>query len=160
MGCNFYFLDKIAVGDNGDDEDYRGHIGKRSAAGAYCWDCGQTLCVGGEDEIHSSKSDWHEECPNCELTTKDSAKETMETSAAGRELGFNKSNPKSKTGIASCSSFTWAISLRAFLGVVTKYHRRKIVRDEYGSKYTLAEFLDVLQEAPVQYFDSIETDFS
>lgn len=42
MGTNFYF-------SNG------GHIGKRSAAGWYCWDCKQTFCVNGEEHVHYTK---------------------------------------------------------------------------------------------------------
>ena len=39
MGTNFYIIDK--------DQEYSEgrHIGKRSAAGWYCWDCGTTLCI-------------------------------------------------------------------------------------------------------------------
>lgn len=46
MGTNFYLK-----GHRGDD-DPKYHIGKRSAAGLYCWDCRITLCKGGESAIH------------------------------------------------------------------------------------------------------------
>lgn len=41
MGTNFYF--------NGQ------HVGKRSAAGWYCWDCHKTLCADGEEFVHYTK---------------------------------------------------------------------------------------------------------
>ncbi|MCF7795992.1 hypothetical protein K9M42_02765 [Patescibacteria group bacterium] len=77
MGCNFY-IEK--------ENNETIHIGKRSAAGHYCWDCNITLCKEGEQGIHSSDSKWHERCPFCNKLPKN---ETIENSAAGLELGFN-----------------------------------------------------------------------
>ena len=135
MGCNFYTLKGQ-------------HIGKRSAAGLYCWDCSRTLCMLGEQEVHRGRSGWFEKCPSC---GNGPVKETLENGAAGRELGFNKSKPTRKKGVASCASFTWATE-EAGLKV------RK-VKDEYGRKYTWAEFLEVLEECPIRY-KLIGVDFS
>ncbi len=53
MGTNYYLSDGT-------------HVGKRSAAGAYCADCKRTLCKLGWEKIHSSHStDWHNDCPDC-----------------------------------------------------------------------------------------------
>jgi hypothetical protein len=67
MGTNFYTIDDI-------------HIGKRSAAGLYCFDCEVTLCKNGEDAIHQGSSGWYNTCPKC-----------------------------GKVGLDTCTSFTWAI---------------------------------------------------
>ena len=63
MGTNFHWvLDipdqiKTPTGDvienPIDDMDPVYHIGKRSAAGMYCWDCDDTLCPGGKSQVHA-----------------------------------------------------------------------------------------------------------
>ena len=136
MGCNFYLLDGT-------------HIGKRSAAGLYCWDCKTSLCKGGTHNVHAAKSTWYDKCPECGKTAME---ETLEESAAGRELGFNKSPPKPKTGVRSCSSFSWAIHPYLLRG--------KRVVDEYGRKYKAKEFRAVLSECPIMFYGSIGMEFS
>lgn len=143
MGTNFYWMDvnKKEV-----------HIGKRSAAGYYCWGCGMTLCKGGEEDVHTDRSDWWDHCPNCNAKPK---KESMEQSAAGRELGFNKSAPAKKTGVRSCCSFNWATDpTKFFLSVPGT------ITDEYGRKYSVKQFKQVLEECPIRYYGSIGVDFS
>jgi hypothetical protein len=149
MGTNFYTL-------NGR------HIGKRSAAGMYCWDCGITLCKGGEKKVHHSsaqsidfkemiaanKRDNYSACPKC---GKKRIKEDVENSSVGRELGFNKNTPKKKTGVSSCSSFTWARHLNK---------KWKGVRDEYRRKFTMEQFEKILEECPIRFFDYIGQEFS
>ena len=137
MGCNFYTLT-------------RKHIGKRSAAGLYCWDCKVTLCKEGTEKVHYSTHEWYDKCPQC---GKQPQKETLENGAAGRELGFNKSKSKAKTGVASCASFSWAVTL-------DKLGRLKYLKDEYGRRYSINEFKDVLEECPIHYHDMIGRDFS
>jgi len=139
MGCNFSLLSGK-------------HIGKRSAAGDYCWDCKRTLCKEGEKNIHEEDehSHWYEKCPVCGKASKE---ESLEDSSAGRELGFNKKPFKKKTGVSTCSSFTWAIESKSLKG-------KRFVRDEYGRKHTIKEFKKILEECPVQFFDSIGQNFS
>ena len=131
MGCNFY---NAKTGE---------HIGKRSAAGPYCFDCGLTLCKGGEARVHyfSSEDDWHTECPRCGLAM---AREGLGNSTMGLELGFNKNPYETKTGVRSCSSFSFAIPEDRARAV-------KKVRDEYGHEYKQAEFLKVLDLCPIKY---------
>ena len=131
MGTNFY-----RVG-HGHSDDPRFHLGKRSAAGFYCWDCSITLCKDGNEGIHSGRSDWYDKCPNC---GKGKNEESLSNDSAGRELGFNKEPFQKKTGVASCSSFSWARKL----GRVQK------IEDEYGHKYTRKEFEQILKECPIQ----------
>jgi len=137
MGTNFYSL-------KGD------HIGKRSAAGLYCWNCKKTLCEDGEEGIHYGVSKWSKECPIC---GEKAIEENLDNSSAGRELGFNKNLPDEKVGVASCSSFTWAMPKEKAL-------KLKKIKDEYDRVFSKKEFLNILKECPVQYFDSIGVDFS
>ena len=155
MGTNFY-----TVSDSK-------HIGKRSAAGKYCWDCKVTLCKGGDKFIHQGSdlfSGFFDHCPKC---GRKPVEEPMEESASGRELGFNKSIPKAKTGVKSCSSFTWAMKSSAVLNrqlFKSVYGSvllgSKIIEDEYHQKYTLDEFYKVLEECPIQYEDMVGEEFS
>ena len=144
MGTNFYTNKKYIDSDNP-----KYHIGKRSAAGLYCWDCKITLCKQGIDGIHKSYSIFYSFCPKCE---KNYTSEKLEYSSVGRELGLNKSKPDSKIGVNSCSSFSWAMPKDKAL----KY---KAIYDEYGRKYTREEFLDVLKECPIEFDDSIGKSF-
>jgi hypothetical protein len=147
MGTNFYTLSGK-------------HIGKRSAAGLYDWDCGISLRIGGEKLVHHSTADifdieahkreWYDACPKCGQKP---VVESLENSTLGRELGFNKGPFGKKSGVSSCSSFTWAV-LKSDLRKVKK------VKDEYGRKMTIEEFNEMLEECPIQFFDLVGSDFS
>lgn len=139
MGTNFY------IGEQ--------HIGKRSAAGWYCWDCNISLCVGGDTQVHLSDN-WYDACPYC---GKKVVKESLYSSSAGRELGFNKSEPKKKSGVASCSSFSYAIKPEE---LVQKLNAGCTVVNEYGDKYTPRQFLEILNECPIRLYHMIGQEFS
>ena len=131
MGTNFYIKGSPKTANL---DDPKWHIGKRSAAGLYCFDCGVTLCEQGEKFVHLThylvdKDDetkkplelkyiftkaprndwldvtWLDQCPICKRKPID---EDITESSAGRELGFNK-EPQVLSGIRSCSSFSWAM---------------------------------------------------
>ena len=159
MGTNFYTLSGK-------------HIGKRSAAGMFCWDCNVTLCKKGKSEVHSSygyvvhddgkgvleslaeycnyiNQFWYDKCPKCH---KEESKEKIHEGASGRELGFNK-KPLKRQGVSSCSSFSWDVEPE-------KIKKLKFVKSEYGERLTINEFYDILQECPIQFYDSIGNDFS
>ncbi len=146
MGTNFYFLDGT-------------HAGKRSAAGLYCFDCDITLHKLDKDKVHYCCShtdpmcdcEWYDACPKCGAKP---LKESLNNDSAGRELGFNKKPFKRKTGVASCSSFTWAMDPIAFFSKRAKY-----IKDEYGTKMTLQEFKDMLKECPIQYNNMVGQEF-
>ena len=162
MSTNFY----IRGHRSSDDPLY--HIGKRSAAGPYCWDCNMTLCILGEEAIHySARNAFHAACPLCQQKPKDEG----HASTGSRELGFNSAPPARKMGVASCSSFTWAMDPdRLFKDSITTplvcpccsrpFDDDKVVEDEYGKTYSMDEFKQVLDECPVQYKNSIGTVFS
>jgi hypothetical protein len=168
MGTNFY------VRGHRYDDDPAYHIGKRSAAGWYCWDCRVTLCKGGISMVHrgSSQDDFYEACPKC---GKKPIKESLDESAAGRELGWNKSDPRAKTGVRSCSSFSWCMPPGKWKGNVRfsassgrachEYGKPwdnpdALIEDEYGCPFTIEEFEAVLSECPIRFFDGVGQWFS
>ena len=128
MGTNFYFkkIKGFAFAD---------HIGKRDAAGWYCWDCRIPLI---EDGI----------CPKCSKHKPE--KESLTESAEGRDLGFNISRVRKKTGVASYSSFTWAVN-KEYLQkrLETVLNQLIVIEDENGIGYTWGMFNEVLKECPV-----------
>lgn len=135
MGTNYY-AKNCAV-----------HIGKRSAAGLYCWDCGQTLCKGGTRHIHGGHSQWYAACPSCGKAP------SGDHNAAYMELGFQKAADTKPTGVSTCSSFSWAIKP----GELSKY---RAVWDEYGRRMTRRQFEKMLAaNCPIIYTSSIGKDF-
>lgn len=144
MGTNFYILGHK---DN-DTPEY--HIGKRSAAGLYCWNCNKTLCKDGILGIHTGKSEWYDACPDCGAKP---IKETLENSAAGIELGFAK-NLQPFAAVTSVCSFTWAMKPSNILGKIV------IIEDEYGIHYSMEGFLKMLKTiCPIEYYSSIGQEF-
>ena len=141
MGTNFYTL----TGE---------HIGKRSAAGMYCFDCGISLCIAGWKRVHysSGPQEWYSKCPKC---GKEPEKEDLGISAAGLELGFNKNTTQKKTGVQSCSSFTWAISTSKLEKLPDP-----IIKDEYDRHYTKELFFEMLSSYPIHFTDMIGKEFS
>ena len=61
MGTNYYLkLNECKHCDRYEEV----HIGKRSSAGRYCFDCGISMCVDGEDKVHSG-SNFNKVCYKC-----------------------------------------------------------------------------------------------
>lgn len=188
MGTNFYLKDtheykaqdgRIYCGIvtyNEEDEKYEEdvHIGKRSAAGPYCWSCSITLCAEGPGKVHYSchlgnsrkpgtchisncdGGHWFDKCPSCGGKYEP---ENFLNSSAARELGFNKDKPKKKTGIKSCCSFTWAMTKYDLKNFCKKSKNKKPILDEYGASFSLKEFEEILKECPIQSH-SIGMEFS
>ena len=155
MGTNFYLMleDEICPTCNRtiEDEDTF-HIGKRSAAGLYCFDCNMTLCKAGNYGIHRSRG-YYTMCPIC---GKEPSQESLDDSTVGLELGF--AEPRKGRGVRSCSSFTWAIEEKKFIKMITDGY---IIKDEYGKKYTYEKFVDdILDNCPIKFLDSIGINFS
>lgn len=125
------------------------HIGKRSAAGFYCFDCKQTLCKSGKRYVNYEASQWHRCCPKCHKTP---VQETLETSALGVEIGTNNNITEEKIGVRSCSAFNWAMK-REFLADVVQ------VRNEYDDLFTLEEFMQIVDCCPIQLTHSIGETF-
>ena len=166
MGTNYYWMngfieDPRQFGQFIDEaeiemrDDPRVHIGKRSAAGRWCWDCGVSLAREGTREVHY-RSTWHDACPACGKTWDESIPITRGT--GGMELGFVKAADVPKVGVSSCSSFTW--TMMEHKRRATAYSRaqdfedKKVIRNEYGAEFTAAEFLECLSAVTIedQYF--------
>ena len=146
MGTNFYWSDNGSEG---------GHIGKRSAAGLFCWDCNETLCIGGFSGIHRS-SGFHDSCQKCGAVK---VAEGWESSG-GVELGFATPRRHRPKGVRSCSSFSWATDSMLARIRCAEESENECVIDEYGRKLKGREFLAMLENnCPVQFFDSIGVEF-
>lgn len=148
MGTNFYWIARDGETCEQSDEP-RCHIGKRSAAGQYCWDCGVTLCQDGTEGVHhthskgttysfmSKHTGWYDECPACGAKFEDAGWKN----AAGVELGFSKSADVPRRGVSSCSSFTWTKMAHKHELQTLLDDARPVVVDEYGQEYTARQFL-------------------
>lgn len=147
MGTNFYLIEATEEDILSYSPEF--HIGKRSGAGPYCWDCNKTLCMHGNEGLHGGYAQWHTRCPDC---GKEPSLEELTESTGGRKLGFNKNPPAKKTGVRSCCSFTWAMEQER---VQSLPKTGKVIKDEYGREYTLQDFQGVLEECPVNFYNSV-----
>ena len=140
MGTNYYFKQNPSTGEPWDesiDEDSPlRHIGKRSAAGSYCYKCGTTLCIGGTHAVHMQGSrdpitalftGFHDVCPIC-----------------GHE------------GVP-CSSFTITLTKHKAKLYLLSRNKHKWIEDmkwaidEYGREFTAVEMLKIIEECPIQF---------
>lgn len=138
-------------------------IGKRAAAGYYCWNCRHTLMYsrvyGTKFEVPDNSSIHHpitgsqmlKRCPTCGLKAENEGFE----SSCGRELGFKEGNPIPKTGVKTCSSFTFALRFEELFSLLLRLalpplKNKKTIIDEYKREYTFDEFICVLSECPIQ----------
>ena len=137
MGTNFYANDRARPAS------YGRHIGKRAAAGYYCWDCQRSLCKVEGRGVHDESAGWHETCPGC----------NQSKGGEPIRLRRDESAPRRKLGVASCCSFSWDIRPEQIRWI------RKFV-DDCGRVYTTGAFLEVLEECPIRFYDLIGTDFS
>jgi len=167
MGTNFYltrhtfefepedadFYTERDQDESLDSDDPRFHIGKRSAAGPYCWDCGVTLCKDGEARVHHD-SKWHDECPVCGKAPV--PVDGLKEGAGAVELGFAKPASVRPEEVRSCASFTWAQPLGHFQVFAREHLDEEIVVDEYERSMTGRAFLKMLEmNCPIQLKNSI-----
>jgi len=164
MGTNFYWrlgLPELPTGDDApiDDMDPVIHIGKRSAAGLFCWDCEETLCEGGRAGIHTGRYGMYEKCPKCgQLPTQRSG---LTEGAAAVELGFARPATERPTGVRSTSSFSWAQDPERVGAICKSRPDDALIEDEYKQIYTGREFIDMLNaNCGVQFTDSVGIAFS
>ena len=154
------------------------HIGKRSGAGLYCWDCGCPCVKEVEFRIPGDAFErrvrWHpsavhggrtaanlDHCPIClEKPKKDDAKLSDEGHPAGIELGFAKPLKNRPRGVSGASSFGWAQEPARVLSLCKLWPRAEFVVDEYGDVLTGREFFDIVLLCPLWWTDSIGQGFS
>jgi hypothetical protein len=138
------------------------HIGKRSAAGMYCYDCDMTLCPGGREKVHMGRitdPPWPENCPKCGKGR--TTPPNLTSGPAAVELGFAKPEVTRPKGVAGCSSFSWAIEPGEVRNICETRGNETTVVDEYGRTLTGKEFLGMLRaNCPIEYTDSIGHEFS
>jgi len=126
MGINFYWIideemNPIVSDDDGDSQEI--HIGKRSCAGNYCYDCGIFLTYDHTKDAHNGKGRNCLRCPRC-----------------------------NSEGKNACT-FTWTMMyhLKRLQKLAVDYPDLNVVRDEYGGLNTASEFLnDILASCPIQ----------
>jgi hypothetical protein len=135
------------------DEGPRTHIGKRSAAGLYCWDCNETLVIGGKDAIHTDAG-MYKKCPKCGKAPGE--KSPFTEGAAAVELGFAKPRVRRPVGVQSCASFTWAQPEDGVIAFMQQHLNHAVVIDEYGRISSGETFLEMLEcNCPVRFHDSV-----
>ncbi len=160
MGTNYYWIEHkhspfhaliLASRRNITEDSPFMHIGKRSAAGLYCWSCKTTLCSHGTAHVHDSDSQWEKSCPFCHAIQ---IPESLDESAMGKELGFNRKPNRRRTGVSSCCSFT--ITSQKHYDAIYRYaqsrrfRKKLVIRDEYGGQFTAREFLDgIFDDCPI-----------
>jgi len=162
MGTNFFWKVPVlftptgqSIGFNTDDP--RVHLGKRSAAGRYCWDCDVTLCVGGRLRVHSGDP-FLPACPSC---GEPFIAEGLTQGPAGVELGFVKANVERPKGVRGASSFSWAQDPATVRSACLEHGDERLIVDEYGREMTCREFLAMLEaNCPLEFTDSIGSWFS
>lgn len=166
MGTNYYIKGYPEDSEFDDRNSIRWHIGKRSAAGLFCFDCGISLGIGGNRHVHNCArtlpqylqnlhkdmieqgKEQYDRCPMC---GKEYVKEDFGASTAGIELGFNQNQTEKRTGVRSASSFTFAMGLYALMGRLDEegfFGDDKCIVDEYGREFSIAEFMDILNAIP------------
>ena len=152
MGTNFYL--KSTPKESEDDDDPTYHVGKRSAAGLYCWDCRQTLEGGGDEVQVHGNGPRLPACPKCGKAHHERPFDAPGYNPVKIELGFQKAGEEPlPTGVDGCSSFTWAMPREEAEG-------HDLV-DEYGREYSWVEFeAKVLRYCPIQLFHAIGRAFS
>jgi hypothetical protein len=162
VGTNFYWIEPTPTCPHCHEtigEPRRGaHIGKRSAAGHFCWDCGVVLNTAGNVGIHSGNGTPLDACPKC---NKSYVPEKFGKGASGVELGFAKPRDERPTGIASTASWTWAQPAEEVRARCEASMDVVILRDEYGRDMTGREFLTMLRaNIGIEYSHSIGREFS
>lgn len=180
MGTNFYWIRNdegqipggIPLEGHEERDHFKIHIGKRSAAGLYCWDCGIPLVKPvfrrsgygmiyvSADAVHDSRNPSTTECPMCYGSVQHPAAVTDRGHPAGVELGFAAPLQSRPSGVSGASSFSWAQEPSRVLSIIARAPDLEIVIDEYGDKYTGLSFSEIVRFSPLWFTDSIGTCFS
>lgn len=183
MGTNYYFkaneegqlpngFQISGCNDGWSSDDWRVHIGKRSAAGAYCWTCGISLAKDPNRPfvstgprllssiIHGGGRESHASCPSCGMGAKDE-KMNDPGNAIGMMLGFASPHPSRPQGVGSCCSFTFAQEPARIISLCVRWPNEIFVEDEYCHKFTGEEFLkEILLLSPIWFTGQVGGYFS
>lgn len=116
------------------------HIGKRSMAGFYCYDCGTTLNKEGDRQVHYGSrgydDPWLDNCPICH-------------------------SKQGENNVQGCCSFTWtalghrellkALSAPKIVMALKLMGTDKLVENEYREHFAAAEFYKEAMANPIQF---------
>lgn len=111
------------------------HVGKRCAAGLYCWDCGVPLVLNGDPALVHEEAPTLDACPRCGKPAPKSDALKDAGNPVGIELGFAIPRRVRPTGITGVSSFTWAMEPVEVRRIMR--HRGWMI-DEYGKRLGVA----------------------
>ena len=130
MGTNFYTL-------NGK------HIGKRYAAGIWCWDCRRRV------SCDRTGQKWI--CAKC---SKHSTAKNLSFNPAYLELGFIKTISKRHHTIDGASGFIWCIGElglgNTIDGIKQRLKRLKFIKTEYKEKWSIKKFNEMLSKIIIE----------
>lgn len=148
MSTNYYLLEAegAELPDHWERVDL--FIGKRAAAGTYCWDDRLTLCKGGEAAIHSGRAEWHQACPKCGQRPRQRSPEELEEP--------HRAFVPTPRGVLLVSSFTFHLAPRALRSCVARLShpaRSRIIACD-DDRMSLAAFEEMLAlRCPIHFFD-------
>lgn len=130
MGMNIYTLKK----------DGAKHLGKRWAAGVWCWDCK----IEAKNDFVGNF--WF--CSKCSQRTSD---RTLSFNPAMRELGFDKTRPIKLIGLNGASGWIWCTDSETGLSTTIAGIKRKLkgvskVRTEYGETWPIKKFWEMFNQ--------------
>ena len=141
MGMNVYTMKGI-------------HIGKRHAAGIWCWDC---RVRASQDQTAML---WY--CHKCSRRLEQKTLADTGYNPALRELGFDKGDPKLHHGIDGASAWTWQIGehgLGASIDCVKRALKRfRVVRTEYREVWPIKKFWEMFRDVIEE--EELDGDFS
>lgn len=140
------------------EDDPKIHIGMRSGSGLYCWDCNNSLVIGGVRQIHAGDAKWASVCSLCKKSQKDSYPTRFEKLNEELPEAVAGSRP---TGIAGSCSFMWAQEPEKVLKVLEARPTEILILDEYNKPLTCAEFAKMLQNScPIHFIDNVGLEFT
>lgn len=127
------------------------HIGKRYAAGNWCWDC--RVCLNVDDPSAPFGQRVLDKCPSCGQKR---PKHSLYNPAM-RELGFDKSGSHTHRGIDGASGFIWRTHDglgNTIADVKRALSRRRFVVTEYEERWPIKQFWNMFNDIiPEQYSD-------
>jgi hypothetical protein len=172
MGTNFYWVvpgceprehtlptgETIEIRRGYDDMDPKVHLGKRSGAGMFCWDCRVTLCKGGNEMLHTGRSEWFDRCPLCHKSERDRIPTRFDRALSAEEAPEAVTD---RNGVSYCCSFSWAQNPETVRRILAEEmgSDRPLVEDEYRKTYTAREFVEVLADCPIEFTELIGREF-
>ena len=159
MSTNFYWKElpewfkKNAKNPTENEDGIFIHIGKRSAAGGYCYTCGTTNHRYGTNEIHGKYNGNIEQVFGV-------SESVSSNEGEGRDWFHYKTCPCcGKEFSKTTSSFRWTLMIhKKLIQEIADCHQeslreKKIIVDEYDTEYTAKEFLDAVS-SPIEFQDA------